>query len=138
MTPAKTAAITPSRASPLRMWESSCAITAESSRSSSASISPRVTVTPALSRVSPEAKALRARVSITARRGIVIPREMQSASVSPQRRGSCAGASTRRAPVTRSRMRWCAFHAMANHSVASSRAAGMITGSSPSASRSPC
>ena len=112
-TPAKTAATTASRASPLRICVSSCASTPRSSRLSSAFSSPRVTVTAPVFRDRPEAKAFSASLSITARRGIGSPRLMQSSSSVFQRKGSSFRV-TGFAPVRKSRMRWFADQAIAN------------------------
>ena len=101
MMPVKMAAITARRASPLRMWVSSCASTADSSRSSSASTRPRVTVTLPFLRSRPEAKALRAGLSITARRGMTSPRAMHRVSIKSHRRRSVSRDTTR-APETAS------------------------------------
>ncbi len=86
-TPAISTATIISRTSPLRIWVSSCAMTASSSASSSVSISPRVTVTVYCFSLTPEAKALSASVSMMARRGTAMPREMQRSSVSFHKRG---------------------------------------------------
>ena len=71
-----TTAITIICTSPLRMWVSSCPSTASSSASSSAFISPRITVIEYCFSVRPVEKALSASSSATRSVGMVMPREM--------------------------------------------------------------
>ena len=70
-------AITIMRTSPLRIWVSSCAITASTSASSSVSRSPRVSVIVNCWSLTPDAKALGAATSEMASFGIGMPRETQ-------------------------------------------------------------
>jgi hypothetical protein len=136
MMPAKIAAITPSRASPLRTCVSSCASTAVSSRSSSVSISPCVTVTEPWSRRIPAAKAFSAGNSITAKRGIDSPRAMQSVSSAFHSRGSSLRV-TGCAPLAQSIRRSLKRQAMPNQPAATIRARPKNQGRLPSAARSP-